>query len=285
MFISGSPRGKKLGNVFGLKKGSSKRVRGRTTQRTWSIERERLRQPIWDHKYLDFQKCTEPVPIDIECGPLNPYLSLHLYPYGLFEDQNKSITLLIKVIIPDECPPIPSDAPFSLSWEIVKVDTAGTMKIDCSKKPIKVQFQTGLIYLHKFLPHTVLQQHVCKMFEIIFFVHTTYSIHDNYSNNTASDEMLLSLKTLYGKLNIAREIGEAYKQFGRSLLEDKDETVTTSIAERLDHNAAAINQEILGLWLQGKGRQPVQWSTVIDTLREINLLDLASQMEQNLKIS
>ena len=95
--------------------------------------------------------------------------------------------------------------------------------------------------------------------------------------------MLLSFKTAVGDLKLASEIGEAYLQFGRSLLADKDGTVTTSIAERLDHNAAAINQEILGLWLQGKGRQPVQWSTVIDTLREINLLDLASQMEQNLK--
>lgn len=266
---------------FGLKKGK-KTVKCRTTQHTWNIEREGVLQSIRNHKYLDFKKCPELPPIDITCGPQNPFLSLQLYPYGLFDDQNKSMTLLVKVIIPDDCPPIPTDANFTLSWDISKVEKVGSVKLECSKKPTKVQFQTGLLYLHRFLPHSIVQQHYCKSFEITIYISTTYSIYDNYTNTTASDEVLLSLKTLFTNCNIAEEIGDGYKQFGYSLLDDKDGTVTNGIAEGREHDTAAINKAILELWLQGKGKQPVQWSTVIDTLKDINMHDLASQMECSL---
>ena len=44
------------------------------------------------------------------------------------------------------------------------------------------------------------------------------------------------------------------------------------------HDAAKINYEILQQWIQGKGRQPVQWSTLIDVLKKIQLSVLAKKI-------
>ena len=42
-------------------------------------------------------------------------------------------------------------------------------------------------------------------------------------------------------------------------------------------------QGILKQWIQGKGMQPVQWSTLIDVLKEIELSELAKKIEESLQ--
>ena len=101
------------------------------------------------------------IPIDIECGELNPYVSLRLYPFGLFEDENRSMTLLLNPIVPDKCPPLPEDANFSLSWGIFALEADAENLLEQSKKPVKVQFVQGIVYVHTFFPHALLQQHKC----------------------------------------------------------------------------------------------------------------------------
>ena len=136
-------------------------------------------------------KFSEKLPIDIKCGKLNPCISLRLYPYGLFNDENKSMTLLLKVVIPDDCPPIPLSAKFSLAWRIGAVKPK-TEELRRSKKAIKVGFDMGVVYAHGFLSHTTLQKHCCEDLEIQMFVSTSYStrsshesdMHSNLSNNT-----------------------------------------------------------------------------------------------------
>ena len=95
--------------------------------------------------------------------------------------------------------------------------------------------------------------------------------------------MLLSFKKAVGTRSIAQEVGEEYLQFGRVLLEDPEGTLTTSIAAGIT-DAPSISQEILSRWLQGKGKQPVQWSTLIDALRDIHMHDLATHIEHNLQM-
>ena len=82
-----------------------------SSHKKWVIQKGPLGQYIWDHKYhSDFIKCPEEVPIDIGCEDSNPRLSLLLYPFGLFEDKSFSMTLQIKLRIPDKCPPLrPTD--------------------------------------------------------------------------------------------------------------------------------------------------------------------------------
>ena len=153
----------------------------RTTKCMWDVERESVLKSIWNHQHHDSTQCRTPVPIDIECGPHNPHVSLQLYHYGLFEDANKSMTLHVKVVIPDNCPPLPTDATFTLTWEVHAVTKLDTKKLEGSKKPIKVRFGTGVFYIHKLLPHSVLQQNKCEMLKISVHLTTAYSIRGDYT--------------------------------------------------------------------------------------------------------
>ena len=132
------------------------------------------------------KKCPERVPIDIECEHRNPYLSLFLYPYGLFSDKNKSMTLLVKTFTHDDCPPIPVTASFSMSWRVCT--DAGILAH--SKEPIQVLFEKAMVYVHKFLPHSVLKENCCKMLKISIHLSTSYSVRDidSYSNDETTDK-------------------------------------------------------------------------------------------------
>ena len=47
--------------------------------------------------------------------------------------------------------------------------------------------------------------------------------------------------------------------------------------------AINVNFEILQRWVQGKGKLPVEWATLIEVLRDIKLSELAHEMEEALK--
>ena len=94
---------------------------------------------------------------------------------------------------------------------------------------------------------------------------------------------LLNFKTSSGTVNIAKRIGADYNLLGIFLLQDEDGTVTDAIADEHHHNAFKVNYDILKQWIQGKGMQPVQWSTLIDVLKEIELSELAKKIEESLQ--
>ena len=94
---------------------------------------------------------------------------------------------------------------------------------------------------------------------------------------------LLNFKTSSGTVNIAKRIGADYNLLGIFLLQDEDGTITDAIADEHHHNAFKVNYEILKQWIQGKGRQPVQWSTLIDVLKKIDLSELAKKIEKSLQ--
>ena len=45
------------------------------------------------------------------------------------------------------------------------------------------------------------------------------------------------------------------------------------------NDAEGINTEILQEWLTGRGKQPVNWATLTDVLRDIELSTLASEIK------
>ena len=94
---------------------------------------------------------------------------------------------------------------------------------------------------------------------------------------------LFSFKTSTGSINVIKRIGAHYYVFGTLLLQDNDGAVTPAIRDQYHHNADKINNEILRRWIQGEGRQPVQWSTLIDVLQTIKLSTLAETMEDSLQ--
>ena len=95
---------------------------------------------------------------------------------------------------------------------------------------------------------------------------------------------LICFKTRADRINVLEEIGSNYREFGALLLEDKAGTVTEAIVKEHKCDAKAINWEILRNWLEGKGKKPVEWSTLVKVLNDIRLSELANEMEQTLQI-
>ena len=89
---------------------------------------------------------------------------------------------------------------------------------------------------------------------------------------------LINFETRSGGINITESIGLHYKQLGPLLLQDNDGTITETIERECFYKVKEINQEILQRWIQGKGRQPLQWSTLIDVLKKIELSPLAKKI-------
>ena len=75
------------------------------------------------------------------------------------------------------------------------------------------------------------------------------------------------------------EIGPDYEKFGTFLLEDKKGNKVDSISKS---KPVDITVEILKQWLNGKGRKPVTWQTLVKCLRDTDLNALAGEMESSL---
>ena len=183
---------KKLGQKLPWKVKKIKEAgREKGGQYMWCIERESLLHSIWDHRTHDLIKCSEHISIDIGCADGNPYLTLTLYPYGIFSDANKSMTLQFKVVMPDNCPPLHISSSFELYWEMCISDVNNSDKSKWLKEMRTVTFKTGMDYVHKFLPHSILQQHTGKMLEISVYTNTTVSLGNNitYGDHSTSKNM------------------------------------------------------------------------------------------------
>ena len=138
---------------------------------------------------LCYMKCHKQLAIDMEYGDLNPYVSLFLYPYGLFGDQNKSMTLLVKVILPDDCPPVPASASFNFSWIIkCKYEFGQGKLLECSRKPVRIPFDKGMVYIHKFFPHTAILKYDCNEYEI--HTQTSYWSHTTVCDSATAQNTL-----------------------------------------------------------------------------------------------
>ena len=89
-----------------------------------------------------------------------------------------------------------------------------------------------------------------------------------------------NLRTSSGStVNIVKQIGTHYTSLGPQLLNDDNGAVTTAITNEHKEKADAINQEILTRWLRGQGKKPVTWSTLIDVLRDVELSELADEIQ------
>lgn len=80
------------------------------------------------------------------------------------------------------------------------------------------------------------------------------------------------------KVNLAVKISPDYFTFGIQLLEDDNGEQICALEKELMKNPENICRQIFMLWLQGKGKQPVTWSTLVTILHEIDLNQLAQSI-------
>ena len=92
-------------------------------------------------------------------------------------------------------------------------------------------------------------------------------------------QQLLNFKSKTTHINVVEQIGTHYSSLGPFLLNDDTGAITKAIESQYKLDAFSINHEILSRWLQGKGKTPVSWRTLIDTLKTIKLSTLAENIE------
>ena len=80
------------------------------------------------------------------------------------------------------------------------------------------------------------------------------------------------------------EIGSSYRSFGTNILEDASGSVVKALQHQFQGDSSSTNWEILRLWLNGKGRIPVTWETLVKVLREIKMNELARKIESYLGV-
>ena len=79
-------------------------------------------------------------------------------------------------------------------------------------------------------------------------------------------------------INIAKEIGDRYKYFGIHLLDDKYGRKVKSMESKHLSDPPEINLLILEEWLNGRGKQPMTWATLVEVLRDSELPVLANKI-------
>ena len=100
-----------------------------------------------------------------------------------------------------------------------------------------------------------------------------------HSDSTPTLCQLISFPMPDGKVNLAMKIGADYTTFGILLLDDATGDRITAIENEHKCNADRINLRVLQLWVQGKGRQPVTWATLVAVLQDTGLVKLANDIE------
>ena len=85
-----------------------------------------------------------------------------------------------------------------------------------------------------------------------------------------------------GFIDIAAMIGTDYQMFGIFLLQDKYGNKVEAIEMSEGRDPIRITVQILRHWLQGKGKLPVNWQTLIQCLQDSNLNVISESIEVSL---
>ena len=96
-------------------------------------------------------------------------------------------------------------------------------------------------------------------------------------------DQLLNFKPADGtsNINIPLRIGVKYFNFGTQLLRG-DFGYIRSLEQQYNRDSGSINTVILEEWLGGKGRDPKSWATLVEVLIDIELGELARQIEESI---
>ena len=93
---------------------------------------------------------------------------------------------------------------------------------------------------------------------------------------------LLSFNVGNHNINIPREIGSNYHNFGAELLQEHTLTHIYDLENQYNKNGERINSHILDEWLNGKGKKPTSWATLISVFNDIGKGELAAKLKKSL---
>ena len=71
--------------------------------------------------------------------------------------------------------------------------------------------------------------------------------------------------------DIVLEIQNDFEKFGIQLLQDDNGAIIAGIERKKRGDPGDVTVEIFRQWLQGKGRKPITWRTLVECLEDTNL--------------
>ena len=80
-------------------------------------------------------------------------------------------------------------------------------------------------------------------------------------------------------INIVSRIGNRYFVLGILLLEDDTGSVVDAIVNE-HQDTERITLKIFQLWIKGAGQQPVSWATLVQVLHDVQLNELAKEINK-----
>ena len=80
------------------------------------------------------------------------------------------------------------------------------------------------------------------------------------------------------RINIPQEISREYHQFAVLLLEDSTGARIRSMEQKHSNSPEEVNMNILEQWIEGKGRKPATWRTLVEVLYDVQLSTLAGDI-------
>ena len=102
----------------------------------------------------------------------------------------------------------------------------------------------------------------------------------DHADSTPTMHKLLDFKAGDHNINIPREIGSKYQNFGAQLLQEHTLAHIDDLEHRYRGNGEEINRRILHEWLEGRGRKPMTWATLAKVLNDIEKGELAAKLQE-----
>ena len=124
-------------------------------------------------------------------------------------------------------------------------------------------------------------------FPVLWSIYCYIHVETIVSSCTSADAapslvVLRHFLVKYGHIDIPEEIGADYEKFGTFLLEDESGNKVKNIKVSERDDPLVITVEILRQWLQGKGKKPVTWQTLVTCLQDTGLHVLAGKIDDSL---
>ena len=116
----------------------------------WKLKREEMVKSIYKHSYTKMKSISCPSQFELDAGhlKLNPKLSLTVYPYGIFEDKGKNVSLQVNIITHKKSPPISPS--LQIKFTVTILDDQGRDLRQCSTQQ---SLNTSMFYVFNLLSH------------------------------------------------------------------------------------------------------------------------------------
>lgn len=128
---------------------------------TWKVAREDLIKPVWRHLKDHSITRQGKFELDVSPGKHNPKLSFLLYPTGLFQDSGKAVTMCVKIMTPEKCPPLSPSSGIRLSLAVWDGDSGG---VEIKRVTITEKLSMSMFYIYKVITHDQLKESQSKNF-------------------------------------------------------------------------------------------------------------------------